>query len=122
MVSLRRRDGELLCRDCRVASSFGTRFLGLMGRARMAPEEGVIFRTSSVHTSFMRFPIDVVFLDLDLDVLSIVPGLKPWRLAGHRGATWTLELPANTCEVRGFRVGDSLVADPPDALRARKPH
>jgi uncharacterized membrane protein (UPF0127 family) len=82
----------------------------------MDPEEGLLFRTASVHTSFMRFPIDVVFLDSELEVLKIVPALRAWRLAGQRGARWTVELPAGTCEARGLRVGDVLSVDPPDAL------
>jgi uncharacterized protein len=85
----------------------------------MEPDEGLIFRTSSVHTSFMRFPIDVVFLDGELAVLKLVPGLKPWRVAGCRSAKWTLELPANASEARGLRVGDSLSVDPADGLRPR---
>jgi uncharacterized protein len=116
VISLRLPDGAPLCRDCRVAESFVARFRGLMGRAGMEPEEGLVFRTSSVHTSFMRFPIDVVFLDRELEVVRIVPALKAWRLAGSRGARWTVELPAGTCEARGLRVGDVLSVDPPDAL------
>ena len=99
-----------------MATSFVARFRGLMGRARLDPEEGLVFRTSSVHTSFMRFPIDVVFFSEGLEVLKIVPALKAWRLAGCRGATWTAELAAGTCGARGLRVGDVLSVDPPDAL------
>ena len=117
MISLRLPDGATLCRDCRVAASFVTRFRGLMGRAGMDPEEGLVFRTSSVHTSFMRFPIDVVFLDEQLEVRKVVPSMRAWRLAGCRGARWTVELPAGTCEARGLRVGDTLSADPPDGLQ-----
>jgi uncharacterized protein len=91
-----------------------------MGRARMNAEEGLIFRTSSVHTSFMRFRIDVVFLDGTLNVLRVVPALKPWRMTGCRGAAWTLELPANTCEARGLRVGQPLVAEPADVLTGKR--
>jgi uncharacterized protein len=116
VLSLRLPDGATLCRDCRIADSFVTRFRGLMGRARMDPEEGLLFRTSSVHTSFMRFPIDVVFLDSELEVLKVVPSMRAWRLAGCRGARWTVELPAGTCEARGLREGDVLSVDPPDAL------
>lgn len=87
-----------------------------MGRARLDPEEGLLFRTSSVHTSFMRFPIDVIFLSGELEVLKVVPSMRAWRLAGQRGARWTAELAAGTCEARGLRVGDVLSVDPPDAL------
>ena len=116
MISLRLRNGKTFCRDCGVAGSFVARFLGLMGRAGMDPDEVLLFRTASIHTNFMRFPIDVVFLDGELGVLKIVPALKPWRLAGQRGAGWTLELPAGTCTERGLQVGETLSTDPPGAL------
>ena len=76
-----------------------------------------MLRTSSVHTSFMRFPIDVVFLDKQLNVLRIVPALRPWRAAACRRASWALELPANTCASQGLRAGESLSAEPAEALR-----
>jgi uncharacterized protein len=110
VISLRLPDGAPLCRDCRVAESFVARFRGLMGRAGMEPEEGLVFPTSSVHTSFMRFPIDVVFLDRDEVVVGIEPSLPPWRTAGRRGAKAVVELAAGECERRGVQVGDRLVA------------
>jgi uncharacterized membrane protein (UPF0127 family) len=64
---------------------------------------------ASVHTWFMRFSIDVVFLDRELRVLKIVPRLSPWRVASGRGARAVLELAAGECERRGLRPGDCLV-------------
>jgi uncharacterized membrane protein (UPF0127 family) len=60
--------------------------------------------------AFMRFAIDVVFLDRDHRVLKIVPNLKPWRAAAARRAHAALELAAGECERRGLRVDDRLVA------------
>ena len=50
-------------RSMRVADSPWTRLRGLIGRARLQPGDGLMLRpASSIHTSFMRFPIDAVFL------------------------------------------------------------
>jgi uncharacterized membrane protein (UPF0127 family) len=65
-------------------------------------------RTSSIHMLFMRFPIDVVFVDAEWRVLRVVPDLKPWRLAAKRGAKATLELSAGTCARLGVEPGDQL--------------
>jgi hypothetical protein len=66
---------------------------GLMGRAALAPNEGMFFKpTGSIHMFFMRFPIDAVFLDRELVVLDVVRGLKPWRTASRRGAKVVVEL------------------------------
>jgi uncharacterized membrane protein (UPF0127 family) len=63
----------------------------------------------SVHTCFMRRPIDVVFLDADLVVLKVVRALRPWRLAASRRATAVLELPAGSATVA---VGDRYALTP----------
>ena len=108
-VELRQIDGRLVCR-ARVAASFAARLRGLMGVAALPAGTGLLLpRTSSVHTHFMRFPIDVVFLDDGLQVRSIRPALRPWRLAAARGASSVLELPAGECARLGLVVGDVLV-------------
>lgn len=61
-----------------------------------------------MHTAFMRFAIDVVFLDQALQVVGISPRVPPWRLAGRRGARHALELPAGEAEARVLRVGEHL--------------
>lgn len=107
-LELTRADGQLVC-HCRVAASFSSRFRGLMGVAQLPPGSGLLLpRTSSVHTHFMRFPIDVVFLDSDLRIISIVKALGPWRMAGAKTASSTLELAAGECERLGLHEGEVL--------------
>jgi uncharacterized membrane protein (UPF0127 family) len=85
---------------------------GLLGRSELAPGEGLLIRPApSVHTFFMRFPIDVVFLGGDLRVLRVRSDLRPWRMAGQRGARAVLELPAGEADRRGIRPGDRLVIE-----------
>ena len=107
-MELIRADGHPVCR-CRVATSFGSRFLGLMGRAQLLPGNGLLLPgTSSVHTHFMRFPLDVVFLDSERRIVSIVKALRPWRLARAKGADSVLELAAGQCDRLGLTVGTAL--------------
>ena len=92
------------------AESHWARFKGLMGR-RGLPEGGGMLITpcSSVQTTFMRFSIDVVFLDRDGQVVKVVQELKPYRCAvGGRGAHSALELPAGASH-SVVAVGDRLV-------------
>ena len=97
-TDLTRPGGRPVCR-CREADSFGSRFRGLMGAAELPPGTGLLLpRTSSVHTHFMRFPIDVVFLDSELRIVSIVAALRPWRFARAKGADSVLELAAGECD------------------------
>jgi uncharacterized membrane protein (UPF0127 family) len=102
-------DGALVCERTCVADSPFTRLKGLLGRDGLEPGEGLLLRpASSVHTWFMRFAIDVVFLDRDLVVLGISDAVEPWRAAGKRGAKAALELPAGEAARRGLAVGDRL--------------
>lgn len=97
-----------MCDRCVIASTPWRRFVGLMGRAAMAPDEGMLFPgTGSVHMFFMRFPLDVVFCDRDLRVVKVVRRLEPWRTAGARGAKTTVELPVGGAD--GIEPGDRLV-------------
>jgi hypothetical protein len=109
MVSVHGDDGRVVCARCVVAATPLTRMRGLLGRRRLDRDEGLLLRpASSVHTCFMRFAIDVVFLGEDLVVRKIVSGLRTWRAAGSRGARVVLELPAGASAERGLRVGEQL--------------
>ena len=107
---VRRLGGTLVCEKCEVADSILSRMRGLLGRSELPPGEGLLIRPApSIHTFFMRFPIDAVFLDGDLRVLAVSQEVRPWRTAGHRGARAVLELPAGESSRRGIRAGDQLV-------------
>jgi hypothetical protein len=102
-------DGRVVVRRCELADGFLTRLRGLLGRRCLRPGEGLLLSpSSSVHTMFMRFPIDVVFLDRGLQVLGISADVRPWRLASRRGARHVLELAAGEAQARGIRAGDRL--------------
>ena len=89
------------------------RMRGLLGRSGLADGEGMLLRPAgSIHTFFMRFPIDVVFVDRHDAVVKIVPGLRPWRLAWARRAKSTLELRAGSCEAMGLATGARLAFAP----------
>jgi uncharacterized membrane protein (UPF0127 family) len=108
-LTLKREDGTVVCDRCTVADSPVTRLRGLLGRDGLEQGEGLLLRpASSIHTFFMRFPIDVVFLDRALVVVGIADGVDPWRAASQRGAKAVLELPAGESSRRGLTVGDQL--------------
>ena len=76
------------------ADTFWKRALGLMGKPRLEAGRGLLIpRCRSIHTCFMRFPIDVVFLDEHSQPVKIVRNIKPWRLLwGDRKACSVLEV------------------------------
>jgi uncharacterized membrane protein (UPF0127 family) len=92
---------------------------GLLGRSCLAADEGLLLRPAgSIHTHFMRFAIDALFLDRELRVLDVRSAIGPWRMARKRGAHAVLELRAGEAGRRGISVGDVLRVDEPREVRA----
>jgi uncharacterized membrane protein (UPF0127 family) len=105
--------GQVICARCGVADTVPSRMRGLLGRRSLDAGEGLLLRpAAAVHTAFMRFPIDAVFLDREMRVLDIAPNLRPWRMAGRRRARAVIELSAGECARRGVQPGDRLAVVP----------
>ncbi|WP_316571641.1 DUF192 domain-containing protein [Neobacillus sp. YIM B06451] len=92
------------------ADMFYKRFKGLMFRKEPIQEEGLwIVPCNSVHMFFMSFPIDVVLLNKQKEVIRLVHSLKPWRATKPDNSVYSvLELPVGTIEGLGIRIGDRL--------------
>ncbi len=90
------------------------RGVGLLDRSGLDAGEGLLLKPcSSVHCFFMRFAIDVAFLDAEGKVLKVYDSMKPWRASTIvRGAKQTLELPAGVLSASDTVVGDVLQVVP----------
>lgn len=100
------------------ARTFWPRLAGLLGRRSLEAGDGLLIEPCrSVHTMFMRFPIDVVYVDGDMAVVKTVEDLRPFRASGAmRSAHSAIELPSGTIARSGTSVGDRLsVEDGPPA-------
>jgi uncharacterized protein len=108
-VALANDDGNVVCEHCLLAETMFARLRGLLGRSGLSSGEGMLLRpAASIHTAFMRFPIDAVFLDREDRVLKVAAELAPWRAAACRGSRTVLELPAGEAARQGLRPGVSL--------------
>jgi len=82
---------------------------GLLGRDRLAPGEGLwIVPCESVHTFFMRFPIDLIYLDREKRIRKLRNAVPAWRMSICLTAHSILELPAGTIRDSQTRRGDTL--------------
>jgi hypothetical protein len=112
---IRTADGAVVCERCEIPGTAFGRMRGLLGRDGLEPGSGMLIDSApSVHMFFMRFPIDVVFLDRDWKVVGIRHRLRPWRVAGARRAVAALELPAGAAASTEVHEGDVLVRDEHD--------
>lgn len=106
--------GTLVAERCRVARSLRDRTAGLLATPEPSPGDGLLIeRTQSIHMFFMRYPIDVLFVDRDVRVTRRAVGLRPWRVVWWaRGARDCIELGVGSIEASDTRIGDQLaVAD-----------
>jgi uncharacterized protein len=96
-----------------VADSGPKRNKGLLGRQRLDAGEGLwIVPCESVHTFFMRFPIDLVYLDRNKRIKKVRSAVGPWRLSACLSAHSVLELPAGTIRDTLTQPGDTLDFSP----------
>ncbi len=100
----------LLADEARMANTFFSRLVGLLNRNSLKKSEALILTPSnSIHSLFMRFTIDVIFLDKTGKVTALLPSFKPFRLSPiYFNSRSTIELPEHTLDLTQTRVGDII--------------
>lgn len=108
------RGDALIASRAEKAESFYARFKGLMGRAGLEDGGGLhIEPCNSIHMFFMKFALDIVFLDGELKVVRAISGIKPWRMTRvYSSAESVLELPVGVIARTGTAPGDQLRVSP----------
>ncbi|MFN9131335.1 MAG: DUF192 domain-containing protein [Phycisphaerales bacterium] len=122
----RQGDHDLFVHDLRLAVNFFTRLKGLQFRSSLPSRQALLLAPcSSVHTLFLRFPLDLVFLDQSGTAVGVYRNVAPWKLlvAPPRGSASFAVLETNPGEhslVRGDRVElvalGGLASSPPQSL------
>lgn len=116
VFSVRNADrGTTVATRAKLASGFVARFNGLMLRKGVEDGGGILLTpSSSIHSFFMRFRFDALYLDREGRVTKVEPAMKPWRISfGAKGTKDTLEVAAGVAERTGTVAGDLLVFEPP---------
>jgi uncharacterized membrane protein (UPF0127 family) len=99
--------GKYFANHLQVANSFTKRLIGLLAHEKLGHDEGLLItKCSQVHTFFMRFPIDVLFLDSENKIIGI-ESLKPWRISRlHFKAKSVIELAHGVAQKFELKPGD----------------
>lgn len=102
--------GIVIASKAQIAASMGQRMKGLLGRKGLAPDEALVLKPcSSIHTLFMRFPIDVLFLDKNVQIIRVIQNMPPYRLSPFVWASHlAIELPAGKISQTNTQIGDRL--------------
>ena len=103
------RSTELASSAKEVRGFFG-RLAGLINKKKLAKDEGlIIYRCSAVHTMWMKYPIDIVFVDSQLRIRKLIRHLKPWSFSPLvMSACIAIELPVETINRSLTEMGDQL--------------
>jgi uncharacterized protein len=101
---------KVLATKAAEARGFSERFIGLMGQTELPVGCGLhIVPCNSIHTFFMRIPIDALFLDPQGKVIKVMGALPPWRMTSvYFDVRSVLELPAGVAAASGTVEGDQL--------------
>jgi len=92
-----------------VAGSFLERLRGLLGTSALELHTGLLLTNCrAVHMFFMRYALDIVYVDADFRIVKIVSDLRPWYISGCCKARHVIELPAGTVETYGWQIGDKI--------------
>lgn len=110
MKAINTASNTTLAENVIIADNFLSRLLGLMVKDELPKGHALLlFPCSCVHTFFMRFPIDAIFLDKNGQVIRIMRNIVPYKFGPWvRGAVKSLEFPANSSDVANTRVGDKI--------------
>jgi hypothetical protein len=109
LALVNQRSGEAIAEHIEVAVTRRARRRGLLGRSGLAPSSALIIAPCfSIHTMFMRFDIDAVFVDDDGRAVKVVRELSPWRVAIDPTAHAVVELPVGSLRDGQVSVGDRL--------------
>jgi uncharacterized protein len=113
MKIINNSDKTVIAANCVLADTLLKRLKGLMGRESFAEDDGLLIRPcNSIHTFFMRFSIDVIFLDSKNMVVGLCPGIKPFKLSKlYFKACSALELPEGVISKCGVSCGHYLEID-----------
>jgi uncharacterized membrane protein (UPF0127 family) len=102
----------VVARSADVADTSAKRRTGLLKHNTFEPGDGLwIVPCESVHTFFMKFPIDLVYLDKRKKVRKVRNAVRPWRLSACLTAHSVLELPAGVIQQSGTSIGDELIME-----------
>jgi uncharacterized membrane protein (UPF0127 family) len=104
------KQDRIIVQKCNIANTFFKRLKGLLGKKDFPENEGLyIPKCNSIHMFFMKFPIDVLFLDQNKQIVFLLEDFSPWKIKSPvKKAIATLELPSGTIKKHSLKVGDNI--------------
>ena len=103
----------IVATEVKIANTFITRLIGLLNRKSISPEEAlIIYGCRSIHMFFMKFSIDVIFMNKENRIVGLVENIKPFRVSPtFLKSYYAIELAVGTIEKTRSQQGDQLIVN-----------
>ena len=110
MKIINKNNNKTIVENLEIADNPITRMIGLLSRDKLSNNGGLlIIPCKSIHSFFMRFNFDAVFLDKGNKIVHLMPNMPPWKISPLiLSAHSVLELPAGTIELAELKLNDIL--------------
>lgn len=110
MKCINETSGKIIASKLEMKQSFFGRLVGLLSRSSLGPDEGIILKPcTQIHTMFMRFAIDVIFISKDFEVLHVIENMGAWRFSPLLlKSLYTVEIAAGSLK-GSVKTGDKIV-------------
>lgn len=105
------KNDTLLFSEILVADRFITRLVGLLRTPGLTDNQGLLLKNcNQVHTFGMKFPIDVIFISKDGEILHLEHDMGPGKVSPHvKNAYWVLELKSGSCQKYHLEIHQRLI-------------
>lgn len=104
---------NLIADDVKIAKTFIKRTFGLIPKSSILKDEGlVIYPCFSVHTFFMKFAIDILFINKQNKVIALYQNVKPYRILPiHPNSHYVIELAADVISTKNIEKDDFITLE-----------
>lgn len=101
---------NIIAENGNITSNFYDRFKGLLGKKEIKNDEALIIKPcNSIHMFFMKFSIDVIFIDKNDRVCEMIKNIKPWKVSKIiKEAKYVIELKSGKIEEHNIEIGDLI--------------
>lgn len=110
-VEVLNEKNKILFNNATITTNFFDRFIGLMGKRYIEDNEAFCIKPcNSIHMFFMRFSIDVIFLDSSNKVIEYIENLKPWQVSKIvKSSKMVIEMPCYSIKKKNIQINDTII-------------
>lgn len=104
-------NNQMIGNNIDIADNFFTRLNGLMFKKELKENDGLIINPcNSIHMFFMNFPLDIVFVNNNNEIVEILEDIKPWRISKiYFNADFVIELPTGTIKKKNIQKNQKIL-------------